>query len=180
MGDEHQKESVGEIKTDLDHFKFSEISPVEALITAIAARKPRNFVDPFIYTEPVDEGVTIEDTNKPVRIQPTIKKVPTFLLGNKRIQDEKSGDAGGIYKRPEITPNVFFVRANYVAPANSTMTHSELKGMGGKNLKQFYVTSGLGISYTNDFEVEIYNIQRPCKAALLADFTYDYYSKVLA
>lgn len=37
------------------------------------------------------------------------------------------------------------------------MPHAELQHI-GKSLKQFYMTSGLGIAYQNDFNVEIYNI----------------------
>ena len=37
------------------------------------------------------------------------------------------------------------------------MPHEELKHI-GKSLKQFYITTGLGIAYLNDFSLEIYNI----------------------
>ena len=103
----------------------------------------------------------------------------TYLLGNKHIKDERGGDAGCLYKYPNsVLPRCFFVRASLVLPMNSTMTHPELKSQ-GKSLKQFYVTSGLGIVYENDFSVDIYNIQRPGKDSLLMDYSLDYINKVI-
>lgn len=101
------------------------------------------------------------------------------MVGNARIQDERGGDAGSIYKKPAIFPSVFFMRSSFVAPQSSTMSHPELMGA-GKALKQYFITTSLGVSYHNDFEVEIYNIRRPSKSAVLMDFTYDYFQKVIA
>ena len=66
-----------------------------------------------------------------------------------------------------------------IAPLNSVMSHPELKAQ-GKGLKQFYVTSGLGLAYENDFLVEIFSIQRPSKELLLPDYSADYLHKVIA
>jgi hypothetical protein len=66
--------------------------------------------------------------------------------------DQKGGDAGSIYKRSEIVPQMFFVRASFIAKSSSTMPHPELQAF-GKQLKQFYITTGLGIAYHNDFEI---------------------------
>ena len=41
------------------------------------------------------------------------------------------------------------------------------------------MTTGLGITYHNDFEVQIYNMQKPTKDCVIQDFTYDYYTKYL-
>ena len=54
-------------------------------------------------------------------------------------------------------PNLFFIRASFCNKLNAQMPHAELQHI-GKSLKQFYMTSGLGIAYQNDFNVEIYNI----------------------
>jgi hypothetical protein len=46
-------------------------------------------------------------------------------------------------------------------------------------MKQFFVTTGVGLSYHDDFEVHIYNIQKPTKEAVIQDFTFDYFNKVI-
>jgi len=46
-------------------------------------------------------------------------------------------------------------------------------------MKQFFVTTGVGLSYHDDFEVHIYNIQKPNKEAVIQDFTFDYFNKVV-
>ena len=58
------------------------------------------------------------------------------------------------------------------------MAHPELQHH-GKNLKQFFITTGLGIAYMNEFSVEIYNIQKPCKENVVLDYTHEYFTKVL-
>lgn len=58
------------------------------------------------------------------------------------------------------------------------MPHSELHYL-GKGLKQFYITTGIGIAYLNDFAVSIYNIQKPSKEAVISDYTHDYFIKVI-
>jgi hypothetical protein len=100
------------------------------------------------------------------------------LLGNKRILDQRGGDAGCLYKSAEIVPRIFFIRASLIAPYNSIMAHPELKSM-GKTLKQFYVTSSLGIAYENGFCTDIYNIQRPSKDNIHTDHSLDYFQKVI-
>jgi hypothetical protein len=59
------------------------------------------------------------------------------------------------------------------------MSHPELKSQ-GKSLKQFFVTSSIGIAYENDFNVEIYNIQRPSKEDIHTDHSMDYFTKIIA
>lgn len=99
-------------------------------------------------------------------------------MGNKKINDEKGGDAGCLYKVPKVMPTVFFIRASCIAKANSVYTHSEVMNM-AKGMKQFFVTTGIGLSYHDDFEVHIYNIQKPTKEAVIQDYTYDYFTKVI-
>ena len=62
-----------------------------------------------------------------------------------------------MYKKTEIFPQVFFIRASYVTKLSAQMPHQELKYL-GKSLKQFYITTGIGVAYMNDFSVSIYNI----------------------
>jgi hypothetical protein len=58
------------------------------------------------------------------------------------------------------------------------MAHPEMHPL-SKGMKQFFVTTGVGLSYHNDFEVQIYNIQKPTKEAVPLDYTLDYFTKVL-
>lgn len=58
------------------------------------------------------------------------------------------------------------------------MPHAELSNA-GRSLKQFFVTAGLGIAYLDDFEVQVYNIQKPTKEAVLQDYTHEYFMKVI-
>jgi hypothetical protein len=44
------------VKNDLEKFSFTEINVADCLITTIAAKKRRTFVDPFVYKEHVEEG----------------------------------------------------------------------------------------------------------------------------
>ena len=94
------------------------------------------------------------------------------------MKDTFEGDAGSLYKRPEILPKLFFVRASFCSKQNAQMQHPELQHL-GKSLKQFYITTGLGVAYVNDFSVEIYNIQKPSRESVLADYTHDYFTKVM-
>ena len=58
------------------------------------------------------------------------------------------------------------------------MPHPEVQYL-GKGLKQFMITTGIGIAYMNDFVVSIHNIQKPSKEAIIHDFTHDYFIKVI-
>ena len=46
-------------------------------------------------------------------------------------------------------------------------------------MKQFYITTGLGLAYLNDFSVEIFNIQKPSRENVIPDYTQDYFAKVI-
>lgn len=161
------------VKADLDKFQFQDLNVADCTITSIAPKKRRNFVDPFVYKENQDDEV-LSSGRVPT---PTEAQEPTQLLGNKRIQDEKGGDAGCLYKLPQVMPHVFFIRASCIAKASAVFLHPEMNQT-AKGMKQFFVTTGVGLSYHNDFEVHIYNIQKPTKEAVIQDFTYDYFHKI--
>ena len=44
---------------------------------------------------------------------------------------------------------------------------------------RFFVTTGMVITYQNDFEVHVYNIQRPSKENVPTDYSYDYFMRVV-
>lgn len=109
---------TAEIRTDLDFFKFSEIIPAESLIVSIPARFKKEFTDPFPFKEYSSETPKSRlEKEKPIPL--------TYTLG-RRILDQKGGDAGSIYKRSEIVPQIFFVRASFIAKSSATMPHPEL------------------------------------------------------
>ena len=100
------------------------------------------------------------------------------LLGDGRYKDSDGGDAGCLYKKPAIFPTIFFIRAAFVNKISAQMSHPELKYM-GKSLKQFYITTGIGLAYQGDFSVDIYNIQKPSVETVIPDYTHDYFTKYL-
>ena len=85
---------------------------------------------------------------------------------------------GCLYKQPEVMPHIFFIRASFAGKLNSQMPHEELSHI-GKSLKQFYITTGLGIAYLNDVAIDIYNIQKACSQNVVQDYTHDYFTKVI-
>lgn len=167
------------LKNDIEKFSFEELTLDAVLIDTIAAKKKSDFVDPFaLDEEKKDEAETpAPEVSKPVAQQQKGKNAAVanepvepevddgsfkYRLGKKQYRDTEQGDMGCLYKRPEVMPHLFFIRASFAGKLNSQMPHEELKHI-GKSLKQFYITTGLGIAYLNDFSLEIYNIQKPCR-----------------
>jgi len=83
--------------------------------------------------------------------------VSKCLMETKHYKDKSGGDCGMLQKKGPVTPYVFFVRSCISAKQNAQMPHPELAHV-GKAMKQFYITTGLGIAYFDDFEVHLYNI----------------------
>lgn len=52
------------VKNDLDKFLFTELVVADCIITTIAAKKRRQFVDPFTFKEPIEEGVEVADSRE--------------------------------------------------------------------------------------------------------------------
>jgi hypothetical protein len=103
------------------------LNSVDTLISTIPAKKRRQFVDPYQYKENADlDEVPNATASQPKLAGQNITDQFSFTLGNKKIQDEKGGDAGCLYKLPEVMPSTFFIRAVCVAKASSTMIHSEM------------------------------------------------------
>ena len=59
--------------------------------------------------------------------------------------------------------------------------HADIGSVGGnsKQMKEYYITTGLVLAYKNTFDVCIYNIQTPNKEACPQDYSQDYYSRVM-
>lgn len=164
------------------------------LITTIAAKTSEKFVDPFAQKEksaedqnsapntqpPSGIATPAEVDDKQLRRKIIAEEIDNFeyKLGRRQFKDGVDGDMGGLCKQSEIAPKVFFVKAALFGKANILNRHPELHSQ-GKQMKQFFITTGLGIAYQNDFEIKIYNIQRPAKEAVLPDMTYDYYIRLI-
>ena len=175
------------LKNDIEKFAFEDLKLEAVLIDTIAAKKKCAFVDPFGLEE--DRPVTQDDVVEPVNTKPTpaaakkgaaneppatIEEVDDgtfrYRLGKKQYKDSDHGDLGCLYKQPEVMPRLFFIRASFCSKLNAQMPHEELSHI-GKSLKQFYITTGLGIAYLNDFKVDIYNIQKPSRDHVIPDYT---------
>lgn len=61
------------------------------------------------------------------------------------------------------------------------MLHQDIGPVGGntKQMKEYYITTGLIVAYRNTFDVEVYNIQAPTKLAAPLDYSHEYYSRVM-
>ena len=103
------------------------------MITSIPARHRKKFVDPFVYKEEkeVTEEVDPASSGRNIALNTGINDKPDYnpnqLLGNKKINDDKGGDAGCLYKIPNVMPTVFFVRASCIAKSSSIYTHPEMQ-----------------------------------------------------
>ena len=156
------------LKNDLEQFKTDDLKLEEVLIHTIPAKRKKAFVDPYPY-DPLSDGLDEHHQSSQVlnasapQSQPItatkgeedpLPMTATYdrLLGNGRYKDSNGGDAGCLYKKPSIFPSVFFIRASFVNRLSAQMPHKELQYL-GKSLKQFMITTGIGISYVNDFSV---------------------------
>ena len=194
MGVNSEQEPTIILKNDIEKFAYEELTLEKVLIDSIAAKTKDKFVDPFSTEEeekkdedavpevPTKPGTAAKNTKgKPVE-EEVVEEVDDgsfrYRLGKKQYKDADQGDLGCLYKEPEVMPRLFFIRASFCSKLNAQMPHEELKHI-GKSLKQFYITTGLGIAYCNDFQVDIYNIQKPSRDNVIPDYTQDYFAKVI-
>ena len=155
------------LKNDIERYQTEDLALDTVLISTIPARKRTKFVDPFPYdptaeNNPDEAGnASLPPNNLPASTEQTIEEDAgpkyNYLLGETQFKDSNGGDAGCMYKKPEIMPQIFFIRASYVNKVSCQMPHPEVQYL-GKGLKQFMITTGIGIAYMNDFVVSIHNI----------------------
>jgi hypothetical protein len=72
--------------------------------------------------------------------------MPTFAykLGQTQIKDIDGGDAGCLLKKAKIFPIVHFIRTKFCSkPIDITEKQSNW------NMKEYFITTGLSISYLN-------------------------------
>jgi hypothetical protein len=82
-----------------------------------------------------------------------------YVLGAP-VKDTDGGDAGTICKRGRFYPSVNFIRSKYCtsAPTPSTTGGTDSSAASSRQVKEYFVTTGLAISYINTFDVQIFNI----------------------
>ena len=155
------------LKNDIEKYPTEDLTLENILIHSIPAKKKKTFVDPFPYDPTCDSALdetkpdaTVPGSAAQEEEAPGTATYERLLADGGRMKDVSGGDAGCLYKKPTICPQVFFIRASYVTKTNAQMPHPEVKYL-AKGLKQFYITTGIGIAYMNDFSVQIYNIQKP-------------------
>ena len=123
------------LKNDIEKFSFEELTLDSVLIDTIAAKKKNDFVDPFALEEEkkVDLDIPAPEVSKPVAQQkgknaaaanePAEPEVDDgsfkYRMGKKQYKDTEQGDMGCLYKRPEVMPHLFFIRASFAGKLNS-------------------------------------------------------------
>lgn len=93
-----------------------------------------------------------------------------------RQKDQDGGDAGSICKRSRIYPVVNFVRQKYCCRAVNSI---DSQPQNNKQLKEYFITTSMVVSYLGSFDVQVYNIQKPSKEKVLGDFTLEYFNKLI-
>ena len=157
------------------------------LISKLEAKKDNRFKDPYIYNPNADaenpDTTQISLEEKPIVI-PSQQPLPNFkyVLGA-AAKDADGGDAGQLCKRGRFYPSVHFIRSKYCtsAPTPSTTGGTAESAPGtSRQVKEYFVTTGLVVAYQNTFDVQIFNIQRPSKENVLPDYSIDYFNKIIA
>ena len=166
------------LKPDIDSIPLTNLDINTITISKIEAKKESRFKDPYVYNPNQDEeggAVQADEPPKPVfgTPQPTLK----FALGMP-VKDTNGGDAGLYPKRSRFYPTVNFIRSKYCSSQNAPSTVDPNNT--NRTVKEYYVTTGLVLAYSNSFDVVVYNLQKPSKDAVIPDYSSDYYNKIIA
>ena len=95
-------------------------------------------------------------------------------MGADKPKDLDGGDAGSLLKKARIYPQVFFIRTKYCAsPIGKNDPVSQ------RQMKEYFITTGLLLAYTRQFDIEIYNIQKPAKETVPGDYSQEYFNKLI-
>lgn len=73
---------------------------------------------------------------------------------NDRQKDSEGGDAGFICRKSKIFPSVHYIRTKYCGRPLDPQAPP-------KQIKEYYITTGLAVAYQGGFEVVLYQIQKP-------------------
>lgn len=94
------------------------------------------------------------------------------------VKDTEGGDAGLLPKRTRFYPQVNFLRSKFCTSAVPSAGADPAPS--ARQVKEYFITTGLVVAYLNHFDVQVFNIQRPSKEQVLPDLTMDYFNKVSA
>jgi len=129
-----------QFKNDLEQFAFEDLQIDKMLIHTVAARTKQPFFDPHAplkeehnNTARSNPGSDNGDDEPHSRYYPEPED-PTanfkYRLGRSHFKDTLNGDTGCLLKKPDLCPNVSFVRAAYCAKSSAKNSHRELAQMG--------------------------------------------------
>ena len=103
------------LKSDIERFAHEEVALEKLLINTIPPKTNKKFVDPYPYNPNADGDEEEELKEKEDEETSQFER----LLGKKHLKDTFEGDAGCLYKKPEILPRLFFVRASFCSKQNA-------------------------------------------------------------
>lgn len=85
-------------------------------------------------------------------------------------------------KRGRYYPHVNFIRSKYCTSAAtpSTTGGTDSGAASSRQVKEYFVTTGIIVAFINTFDVQVFNIQRPNKDNVLADYSIDCFNKIIA
>ncbi len=141
-------------------------------LSKIEARKETRFKDPYIYNPNLDEeGLASPANEEPAKsVIPSQQPLPNFKYAiGAMVKDTDGGDGGVLPKKGRYFPQVHLIRSKYCSGGDST----------NRQVKEAYMTTGIVLAYTNQFDVVVYNIQKPSKEGILPDFSKDYFDKII-
>jgi hypothetical protein len=72
---------------------------------------------------------------------------------------------------------VHFVRTKYCGKALSATDANSATSQ--KQIKEFFITTGIVLAYQGSFESYLYSIQTPSKERVPADYSIEYYNKLI-
>lgn len=170
------------ISPEIDGVQHSDLVLEEILIGKLAPKQVRKFKDPFKYVadQPDAEG---EFQPHMTQDEPTQDEVDEFkyLLGHAHLKDTEGGDAGSLLKKSKYYPYVEFIRSPFCGKNQNSILHSDVPSVYGnaKQMKEYFITTGIVVAYHHTFDVEVYNIQKPSKDSTPGDYSQEYFNRVM-
>ena len=95
-------------------------------------------------------------------------------------KDADNGDAGLLCKRGRYYPYINFIRSKYCTSASTPSTGGTSDSApSSRQVKEYFITTGIVVAYLNSFDVQIFNIQRPSKDNVMPDYSIDNFNKII-
>jgi len=82
------------------------------------------------------------------------------LLGPQQLKDSQGGDSGTLLKKAKHFPFVNFIRSQWCGKFQNSVMHQDVGSVGGsaKQMREYFITTGLVVAYYNTFDVSVYTI----------------------